>query len=429
MVLLALGAVLSIAPLASASHGTDGTPVQTRLTLPTSDIAFDPLSQKIYASVPSRAGSLGNRVVVIDPATGAVGPSVFVGSEPGKLALSADGQFLYVALNGAAAVRRVQLASLTAGLQFSLGADPFFGPYRVEDMEVLSSDPGAVAVSRMNAGFSPRHAGVAIYDEGVKLPDETPRHTGSNVIEFGSSATRLYGYNNETTEFGFRRMTVGSSGVSTVDVAGGVISGFGVDIEFDGGKVYATNGAVIDPEARTLLGTYQVSSAGPVEPDAAHGKVYFVSSGELSEFDEAMFTLRQSFPIAGMTGTPSSLVNIGRSDLAFRTSGDQIFLVHFQSSPTTVLVRSFSAQRSRAGVQLRWRTAQELGLLGFDVYRSSGVGLTKLNRALIRGRGSATGAPYSWVDRNAPKSRIVYRLREVRADGTRVWLKSIVVRS
>jgi hypothetical protein len=94
---------------------------------------------------------------------------------------------------------------------FTLGADSFFGAYSVEDMAVVPGSPQVVAVSRKNTGVSPRHAGVAIYDNGIQRPITTPRHTGSNVIEFGS-ATRLYGYNNESTEYGFRRMTVDASG-------------------------------------------------------------------------------------------------------------------------------------------------------------------------------------------------------------------------
>jgi hypothetical protein len=59
-------------------------------------------------------------------------------------------------------VRRVALPSLTAGLRFQLGRDPFSGPFYVDDMEVLPADPAAVAVSRRNLGLSPRHEGVAI---------------------------------------------------------------------------------------------------------------------------------------------------------------------------------------------------------------------------------------------------------------------------
>src|SRR5262245_29634822 len=76
-----------------------------QLSLPTNDIVFDPVSQRIYASVPSRAGSNGNSITVVNPELGTIGPSVFIGSEPGKLAVSGDGQFLYVALAGSAAIR------------------------------------------------------------------------------------------------------------------------------------------------------------------------------------------------------------------------------------------------------------------------------------------------------------------------------------
>src|SRR5712692_6246356 len=214
------------------------------------DLIYDPFSGLIFASVPSIVG--GNAIVSIDPYTGEVSNSVFVGSEPGKLAVSDNGQSLFVALNGAAAVRQVDIPSMTAGLQFPLGSDPFFGPMYVEDMQVLPGYPDSIAVSRKYQGFSPRHAGVAVYDSGVRRPTQTPGHTGSNVIQFSASADTLYGYNNETTEFGFRRMRVDDSGVTILDSTGNLISGFGVDIRFDSGdwQIYSTTGRVIDPVER-----------------------------------------------------------------------------------------------------------------------------------------------------------------------------------
>src|SRR5687767_2732712 len=142
----------------------------TPVALPTKDIVYDALAQRLYASVPGTASSRANTVTVIDPFTGNILASVFVGSEPGRLALSDDGQYLYVALDGAAAVRRVHVPTLTAGLQFAVGSDPFFGPMLVEDMAVLPGNPAAVAISRRYQGVSPRHAGVAVYDDGVPRP-------------------------------------------------------------------------------------------------------------------------------------------------------------------------------------------------------------------------------------------------------------------
>lgn len=308
-----------------------------QLSLATNDIVYNPSTQKIYASVPGRAGTIGNSIAVINPQTGSIDVAVSIGSEPGKLALSDDGQILYVSLDGAAAVRLLDLTTSTPlpGLQFSLGSDPFAGPYFVEDMEVLPGSAHSVAISRKFQGSSPRHAGVAIYDDGVKRPVETPTHTGSNVIEFSATASRLYGYNNETTEFGFRRMTVDASGVSVLDATQSLIAGFGVDIKFDGGRIYTTSGLIIDPEARTLIGTFTGIEFGyPVEPDSSVGRTYFLIPPILggvpwtiNAFNQNTFVPLAAIDIPGVSGSAGGLIRWGTNGLAFRTSGDQIFLV------------------------------------------------------------------------------------------------------
>src|SRR6266849_1799221 len=91
--------------------GAAGADTVHPVSLATNDLVYDPGTRRIYASVPSSAGANGNSITAIDPVTGAIGPSVFIGSEPGKLALSDDGRYLYVALDGAAAVRRFNLAT------------------------------------------------------------------------------------------------------------------------------------------------------------------------------------------------------------------------------------------------------------------------------------------------------------------------------
>lgn len=316
------------------------------VTLATNDLIYDKASQKIYASVPSSAGSIGNSITSIDPVTGSIGSSVTVGSEPTKLAISDNGQFLYVGLDGTGAVRRFNLASQTAELQFSLGSDPFSGPYYADDIEVLPGNPQAVAIARMYKTVSPRAAGVAIYDDGVQRPTTTPGHfQGSNVIEFSALSSRLYGYNGETTLFAFHRMTVDASGVSLLDIfdsfMGDLISGFGVDIKFDGGRIYTTTGRVIDPEARTVVGTFSfpATSGGIlVKPDATIGRVFFLSRDgvapeiySIRAFDRVTLQQLGSLEIPGVSGTPSSLIRWGTKGLAFRTSGNQVFIVQDSS--------------------------------------------------------------------------------------------------
>jgi trimeric autotransporter adhesin len=307
------------------------------LSLKAGDLIYDPFTRLIYASVRGAAGAIGNTITEIDPEAGTIGQSFYIGSDPGKLAISDNGKYLYAALDGAAAVRRFDISARTAGLQFSLGSDSFFGPYYVEDIEVQPGNASVVAVSRKNLGVSPRHAGVAIYEEGVQRSAVTARHTGSNVIEFSTSPSTLFGYNNETTEFGFRRMLVDVSGVAITNVASNLLSGFYHDIEFDNGRIYSTSGRVIDPEALTLLGTYALSSTTNVQvrPDSSAGRTFFLVPGStsgtvaLQAFDQNTFGNLGSEGITNLSGTAQSFIRWGTDGLAFRTD-DQVFL--FRSS-------------------------------------------------------------------------------------------------
>ena len=306
------------------------------INLATNDLIYDPGTQRIYASVPGTSGN----ITPIDPMTGTTGTAIPVGNGPRKLARSDNGQLLYVGLDGEAAVQRIDVPTQTAGLKFALGTDSILSlPLFAEDIEVLPGTPQSVAISRRNQGASPRHEGVAIYDDGVRRPTTTPPHTGSNVIEFSALSSRLYGYNQETTEFGFRRMTVDGSGVTVLDVfdsfMGDLISGFGVDIKFDGGHIYTTTGLVIDPEARTVVGTFSLPTAvrNLVKPDATIGRVFFLtedgSSGTWSirAFDPNTRQLLGSENVPGVMGDPGSLIRWGSKGLAFRTTEGQVFLI------------------------------------------------------------------------------------------------------
>jgi hypothetical protein len=299
---------------------------------PTNDIIFDSNTQRIYASVPGSAGTVGNSIAAIDPIIGAVDSLTPIGEDPYKLAISSDERYIYVALQGEASVRRFEISTQLADPPFGLGSDPFFGPYYAEDLAVLPGTGESIAVSRKNLGISPRHAGVAIYDNGVQRPNETARHTGSNVIEGMNTANRLYGYNNETTEFGFRRMDVDASGVRVVDVTRDLISGFGADIALDGGRIYASTGQVINPESLTLIGTHPGIGYGAlVRPDWTVGRTFFLtsdgSSHTIQAFDQETLAFIGSIDVPGVYGTPSSLIRWGSDGLAFRTSGGQVFLV------------------------------------------------------------------------------------------------------
>ena len=77
------------------------------VALDANDIVFDPFTRKLYASVPSTATQVaGNSIVAIDPVSGALGSPIPIGTEPTRMSISDDGQYLYTVLSGTNEVRR-----------------------------------------------------------------------------------------------------------------------------------------------------------------------------------------------------------------------------------------------------------------------------------------------------------------------------------
>jgi len=309
-----------------------------QINIKTSDLIADQVSEILYASIPAEDNALGNNIISIDPDTGEIISSVFVGSQPNKLAISSDNTTLYASLDGSYAIRRIDLTTMTAGMQFNLGSEYFYGPFLAEDIEVLPGSNDVIAVSLMNLGISPRHGGVAVFDNGVKRPDTTRRHTGANRIEFSDDdPTRVYGYNNETTEYGFRQLTVSDSGIYEEAVFRDFISGFYHDIEFHQGYIYATSGIVLEPETPLVVGTYPLSNrAIAVVADSDNNVVYFLTSNSIEMFNLSNFTYIDSIPLVGISGTVSSLVQWGPGKLAFRTDGDQLYLIDINDNQSDI---------------------------------------------------------------------------------------------
>src|SRR6185295_7629173 len=212
----------------------------------------------------------------IDPATGALGASVFVGSEPNKLALSADGQALYVGLDGAASVRRVDVATHTAGMQFRLGSDQFTGiPFMPGDVAVMPGDPNAVAVAKLNTSSTPG-AGVAVYDNGVQRPNvATNPSDNATCLAFGATAATLYG--SQQFGGGLKKMNVDAGGVTSAGVTSFTFAG---KMQFEGGRLYSERGQVYNPATDALAGTFTNAGSGPFVVDAAVGRAFFIVNAQ-----------------------------------------------------------------------------------------------------------------------------------------------------
>jgi hypothetical protein len=277
-----------------------------RINLPINDFVYSSSTQSIYASMPSVSGApRANTITKINPTSGEIGSSVFVGSEPNKMALSDDGKTIYVKLDGAKAIRRFDASNETAGSQFSLQS-PF---HHVAEMVVQPGNSQVIAIAN---GFE----GAAIYDNGVQRPvwgDGGAYCIDS--IDFSDAAT-LYGYCSDSV-WELIKFTVNSSGLTGINLGRDRIMGYGVKIKHSNGLIYATSGRVVDGNGN-IVSTF-ASGGATMAIDKGANRIYFLNENSITAYDTITFAKIGSVPIS-YTGSPSGLVRWGANGLAFRTS-------------------------------------------------------------------------------------------------------------
>lgn len=187
------------------------------------------------------------------------------------MALSLDEAYLYVGLDGAWSVARLNLATSAVDLTSFVGLDPFLpGPTLPASISVSPSDSTTVAV-RINPNVQPNDELVTIYQQGVMLPNITNH---GNTVALCSSGSVLYGFDNQISGT-FLTMSVNATGVQQTGSASGLIGGV-ANIICDNNVVYASTGYVVDPLSNTQLGVFSgLLSPGGVAVDDSNQKVFY----------------------------------------------------------------------------------------------------------------------------------------------------------
>jgi hypothetical protein len=302
-----------------------------------SDLVWDPTHQLIYVSVPSLASSNGNTITAIDPLTGNIKASQFAGSEPDRLAISGDDQFLYAGIDGSASVERFTLPGLLPDIKYSLGADSTSGPRWAADIGVAPGLPHTTAVSRGISNTSVYAlGGMEVFDDATPRAGVSDAHNLFDSLQWGSD-TQLYANNSESTGFDFFVLGVNSGGVVLNKDYQNEFSKFYMSIHYDSGTklVYGDDGNVVDPTTGLHVGAFQAS--GLIVPDSALNSAFFL--GQIAaqvgtqNFTIESFNLTTFAPIAeivvpGVQGNPLHLIRWGTNGLAFNDDAGYVYILN-----------------------------------------------------------------------------------------------------
>jgi hypothetical protein len=188
----------------------------------------------------------------------------------------------------------------------------FGGALVAGEIRAVPGSSSRFVVSRRATEVDPSFAGLVLYDSSTELGTWSG-FVGGESIAF-TSATTLYGYNNEDTGFDLFEFAVSSSGFQQVADTMGLVSGFNVEITSGGGWVFATDGQAIDGATGQLAGAY--AATGLVWPDSNGADVWFLD-GSLLDFDRATFLLKRSYPLPAGASASSATVLVGWSSTAF----------------------------------------------------------------------------------------------------------------
>jgi hypothetical protein len=371
------GSITVVSPEEAPTTTSSAQVFSTYLPISVNQLAYNAADGLVYVSVPGAAGPpLGNSVVGVDPVTGAIVRTIAVGSEPNALAISDDGTQLFVGLNGAGAVRQVNLTTGTPELQFSLGGGSgiYNAFYTAQGMAVVPGQPNSVAVYA-NDGV------LTIYDSGVARPKNTSsynleiyfnQNTGS--IAFASAST-LYALTSGVGE-NLYELSIDSTGITAAKSLGNLNSNAST-LQYDNGRLYLSNGTIVDASTGNLLGQFSQSTStpatGPIVSDSSLNKawvlpnLYSQSPSQILAFDETTFDPAGSINFSGyglnsvspVFTQPQTLLRWGPNGLVFASSSQLYSLQSpvvqdLSSLPADVSVSVSAPGGSAAGAPLTY---------------------------------------------------------------------------
>jgi hypothetical protein len=198
------------------------------------------------------------------------------------------------------------------------------------EIKVVPGQPHTVAVSRQSPGTSPPLAGVTIYDDGLPRSQSSPGHTGGNRIEFLDKPDTLYGYNNAHTGFEFFTISIDAAGARHAFTTGGLISGFYTQITGGAGRIYGTDGSIVDAERRVKVGSFPTSTSS-MTVDPVLGRAFMLQDNGIAVYDLNNYQLLGTVPVTGVALDHPAVayphvVRWGNDGVAFLDS-DEVFLV------------------------------------------------------------------------------------------------------
>lgn len=240
--------------------------------------AYDVKRKRLYIATPEKSGDdrfPPNSVVALDPETNALGPIAAQNAALGPLVLSHDASALYLIVNGAGVIRRLDPERLTTVSEFRLrAAAPNAYGYIAAGIAVMPGKPETVAVA-YHPDIGSSLAKLAIFDNGVKRKNEIGIYDGYDSALWSPDGKYVFlgSFANFNSPQTVLRYTVDASGVleqTPVTAAGGG------PVTVLNGVLYTNRGTMIRVDTMEPAGN--LAMPGALAVDESNGRILVVNT-------------------------------------------------------------------------------------------------------------------------------------------------------
>ena len=236
------------------SISTSYSQVVFRSDIKANHIEYDSKRKVIYATVQENDSIYGNSIIAIDPYEGTVAKSVFVGKDPTTFVFTSDSNFIYIAFNNDAVVKKFSLNEFCIVDQINLETDSSNGERYANSLAVLPNNDSVIVVSTKFKNISLSFAGLFAYSNGKLLPNaiypDFYFNEGviiiHNLISTGNDT--IYGYSENLSPSTFSTIKFNAdSGLTLVSYKKHSIVDFS-NLSYDDGLLYNDIGFIINPQ-------------------------------------------------------------------------------------------------------------------------------------------------------------------------------------
>jgi hypothetical protein len=304
------------------------------LNLSAASLASAPSAKFVYASMPAWSSTNPNTVLPIDAETGNLGTPIAVGNDPGLIALTSDGKYLFVVANQDQTVQRINLSKNSVEKIFNFPPNncSYCGLQTAVDLKAIPGSPENFVLALTGEVALYNSHGLVNY-----VPTTYSAFGDFTSFAFAGHPSTIYTlpFTNAQSDF-FNIITINASGLSfTLPEVYGVNATTGAQVVSDGTLLYTSAGEVWNPATQTQTGSFPITilnasslpNLDSMVMDTSSGHIFTIGDQSYQSYSFSMFLSaygKRSLALTGSLAFPTipqpyaqNLVRCGLNGFAF----------------------------------------------------------------------------------------------------------------